>query len=408
MKNASVLAVREYLYKEEAKLMSEQAVKSLVRAILEPVVEENSDALVLMRVLDTSSVSGLIRRATFANSRVYAFGEIDGVENIQKDDDFEQTEFVLVLSNRYLSVLVWDYSFNPADAMATSYFLLNSKSVTDIYKLLMGNSVKNFDSFISKFGSERRENELMNTAVRKIIDFANDVEKELVVKEVQTKGIDYALDFDKKSRIVGHEIKNHLSVIDLYTKIIEKRTELELEENDSISNAIKSIRVSIGSISAFLDNLKEFSDVKMDRENISSIIESAISLATPRAMEKNVEFIVKNDCTSQVFVDAKKLQNVFLNIFYNAIDAIECSGKIKITVFQKDEDKVKILVEDTGKGIDKEVLEEIFKYGFTTKETGSGLGLHIAKISMLAQEGSLRLLDTDSDGTIFEIRVKAL
>ena len=122
-------------------------------------------------------------------------------------------------------------------------------------------------------------------------------------------------------------------------------------------------------------------------------------------MEADTKFEISNQYTGNVLCDENKLLNVLINLLYNSIDAIKENGVIKISTQETDDNMLKIYVSDNGCGIDSDNTQKIFEDGYTSKPTGSGLGLFISKDAMKEQYGDLNLVSSDKDGTTFEISV---
>ena len=103
--------------------------------------------------------------------------------------------------------------------------------------------------------------------------------------------------------------------------------------------------------------------------------------------------------------DENKLLNVIINLLYNAVDASSKDGEIKVQTEETQDNMIRILVSDNGCGIEEDKKDKIFEEGYTSKITGSGLGLYISKESMKELYGDLNLVKSDKDGTTFEILV---
>ena len=125
---------------------------------------------------------------------------------------------------------------------------------------------------------------------------------------------------------------------------------------------------------------------------------------------KNTKIDVANNYNGNVIADKSKLTNVIINIIYNALDAIQenSNGLININVNEAENNMLKITIANNGSAISQETQERIFEEGFTSKNTGSGLGLYISKEAMKEQYGDLVLLKSDDNETIFEITVPKL
>ena len=100
--------------------------------------------------------------------------------------------------------------------------------------------------------------------------------------------------------------------------------------------------------------------------------------------------------------DRSKINIAFRNIFINAIEAIPDKGEIRISVSEKKE-RIKVDIQDTGIGIEKELLERIFEPNFSTKDVGTGLGLPIAKKIIEEHGGSIHASSKEKEGTYISI-----
>jgi len=111
-----------------------------------------------------------------------------------------------------------------------------------------------------------------------------------------------------------------------------------------------------------------------------------------------------------VFADFKQLQQVFLNCIVNAEDAMPDGGSIFIAIDARADEAIDIYISDTGPGIPKEDLENVFKQFFTTKEKGMGIGLSVCKQIILAHNGSISLENIPRGGArvIIHLPVKPL
>ena len=213
-----------------------------------------------------------------------------------------------------------------------------------------------------------------------------------------------------KAKVISHDIKNHLSVIDLYSKIMEKRLEIvaNAELHDSITNAISSIKKAKDAIEVLLTELRTIQSVKLETLNFAQILQNAINLVNAKAQQTGVKFEVSNQYNGNILADENKLLNVMINLFYNAIDAVKENGTIKIKTEETSDNMLKILITDNGCGIEKDKCSKVFEEGYTSKVTGSGLGLYISKEAMQEQYGDLKLISSDENGTTFEITVPKL
>ncbi len=112
--------------------------------------------------------------------------------------------------------------------------------------------------------------------------------------------------------------------------------------------------------------------------------------------------ILKNNFQSEILGDASQLQQAFLNLFLNAMDAMPEGGELKVATETLD-GWLQIRIEDTGCGMTREQLDHLFEPFYTTKETGTGLGLAITKRIIEDHKGRIKVESSVNQGTRFEI-----
>lgn len=206
----------------------------------------------------------------------------------------------------------------------------------------------------------------------------------------------------QQSRCIAHEVRNHLSICELYSEIIKKHLDKEGIENPSIDNALNCIKKSLKIMNNSLLDLKSLNNLKQTDYDLRVILEQGIEMSKVYIHDKDIKIDTDINETAYVYIDENKFLACIVNIIKNAIEAIDNKGKIKISLNIKD-DFASIKFSNNGTPISKEKQEEIFKEGFTTKETGSGLGLHICVNNLKAQNAELKLIKSNKKETEFEI-----
>ena len=172
------------------KQASEQTVKSLLRSIVEPVIESNSDGVVLVRLFDTKGLDGLLKRLDYSKAGVYFYSDMGAeIVNVAQDDIWESTEFAIVLAPRYCAALVWDYGASEVEGYTNINFYLNSRIIQDILKLVIDNSRIDFMPDVEPYSLERRQNELMCEALHKVVDCLSeaDMETHITAQSISTE-----------------------------------------------------------------------------------------------------------------------------------------------------------------------------------------------------------------------------
>lgn len=394
------------------KQASEQTVKSLLRSIVEPVIENNSDGVVLVRLFDTRGLDGLLKRLDYSKAGVYFYSDMgDEVVNVAQEDIWDTTEFAVVLAPRYCAALVWDYSISEVKGYSNINFYLNSRRIQDILKLVIDNSRIDFMPDVEPYSLERRENELMCNALHKVVDCLNDAVME---NHINTQSNSITVEkpvLGTEVRKTIHEIRNNLSVIDLHSKIIAKRAEkLDTKDVESIRKILSTtsiIEKSTKAINILLDDLKGNTEVCLETLSVKALVEMAIELSAPKLAEKNIN-IETNLKDLMVLADEAKVIGVLLNIINNALYALNKNGKLKISTEKNTDETVSILIENNGVKIPTEIQKKIFEEKFTTKQNagGMGLGLHISKSAMQLMSGNLSLVKSDENSTVFEVLLK--
>ena len=202
---------------------------------------------------------------------------------------------------------------------------------------------------------------------------------------------------------LAHEINNPLSGLKNCLNRIKKKPEKKetLKYLDLMLNALDKIEYVV-------KGLLDFSRTKSDifsPVSVKEVIEKAFSLVGYKLEKHSIEVIkdIKNNIGS-LMGEPHKLEQVFVNLILNSIDAMPDGGKLIVEAFNNN-NKICIFVEDTGKGIPEAYLNKIFDPFFTTKETGkgTGLGLPISFNFIKAHGGEIFVESKQGIGTIMKV-----
>lgn len=206
----------------------------------------------------------------------------------------------------------------------------------------------------------------------------------------------------EQSRCIAHEMRNHISICELYTQIIKKNLEKEGIQNTSLNNALNCINKSLKIMSNSLLDLKSLDNFNLKKVNIKKVLEEGIKLATAYISDKKIKITSNINIDAEVFIDENKFLACIVNIIKNAIEAIKKEGEINVSP-EIEGDYIHIKISNDGEPISQEKQKSIFEEGFTTKPTGSGLGLHICANNLKAQNATLKLTKSTTEITEFEI-----
>ena len=184
------------------------------------------------------------------------------------------------------------------------------------------------------------------------------------------------------SASVAHEVNNPLAGVLVYAKLLSKKMGSgPFDKEEALSNLSK-IESAVSHCSRIVRGLLDFarqSAPVLQPVAVSSIIDQVMSLVGHQAEMKKVE-VTRDEMSSlpPIMADSGQLQQVFVNLALNAIQAMPDGGKLMIHTSLGDDNCVRASFQDTGHGIAPENMEKLFVPFFTTKEQEKGLGLGLA------------------------------
>ncbi len=214
---------------------------------------------------------------------------------------------------------------------------------------------------------------------------------------------------------VAHEVKNPLAIILQGINYFESVLSPEgAEARKTLMMMKDGVRRADNIVRSLLD-FSRAPEVKITSEEINSVIRDSIELSRHRLVSGNVQ--VKLDLADglpEVRIDKEKIEQVFINLFNNASDAMPGGGELRVRSKMIGSDSpettaVVVDVEDTGVGMDDGTMDKIFEPFFTTKSRamGTGLGLAITKSIVELHNGSIEVESHKGKGTRFTITLKA-
>lgn len=241
-----------------------------------------------------------------------------------------------------------------------------------------------------------------------------------VVRDItERKKVEEALQRTEQMKLVGewatglaHEIKNPLAGIKASVEILADDLNIPEEDREIVLQAIDEIK----RIEVLLKSLLNFarpSKLELTVTDINDLLDKTIAFSmrhpslpsngsTP--IEINKEFDEK---LPETFADPMQLQQVFLNLLYNAIEGMNNGGRLRVkTLYDADLNSILITIADNGKGMDRETMDNAFKPFFTTKRKGTGLGLAISRRIVEEHGGEIHLESTPGIGTVFKISLR--
>ncbi|MBI3038874.1 HAMP domain-containing protein, partial [bacterium] len=203
---------------------------------------------------------------------------------------------------------------------------------------------------------------------------------------------------------VAHEIKNPLASIKTLGQLLQE----DVPPQDSKREYIDVIVSEVNRLNNVVEQLLKFAKPEescFKSVDLSDLIKPVISLIRHESDRHKVQILCDIPGRVEIHVDAEKIKQVFLNLFFNAIQAMPNGGTIRVNVLEDFESKQWVIcnVEDEGSGMSKEVQEKVFEPFFTTKQRGTGLGLAIVKKIIDLHGGKIEVKSLLSMGTTFTL-----
>lgn len=200
---------------------------------------------------------------------------------------------------------------------------------------------------------------------------------------------------------VAHETKNPLNSIRLATSYLKKNFQGEI-----LSEFLSIIEEEVMRLNEITSDFLGFSKpapLRMRTTDINAIVRSTVELVRQEATDRNIEVIILTDeHVPPVPCDFSRMKQALLNLLLNAIDASAAGDSITITT-EAAGARMSLSVQDTGRGIPAEEIENIFKPFYTTKTRGSGLGLAIVDRIVKEHKGEIAVESAAGKGTKFTI-----
>jgi two-component system NtrC family sensor kinase len=201
---------------------------------------------------------------------------------------------------------------------------------------------------------------------------------------------------------IAHEVGNPLAAISSLVQLLNRR-----HPDEYTRERLQMVDDQLRRIQRTLRELVDFSRPATTEHSlcdINTVIDNALSIAKYYKRKKGKRIVTRYaEHLPKVRVVRDQLVQVFLNLILNAMDATEEGGEVELTTSLKS-GWMHISIRDDGSGVQKQDREKIFQPYFTTKETGTGLGLFVCK-NILEQttEGRIELTESSEAGTTFSV-----
>jgi signal transduction histidine kinase len=203
---------------------------------------------------------------------------------------------------------------------------------------------------------------------------------------------------------LAHEIRNPLAGIAGVIEIVGR----DLPPSSPAKAVVKDVRVEIAQINRILTDLLGTARPRaseMRPSDLNTTVEHAVMLARQQVLSKPIKIdFTPAESLPEVDHDSDQMHQVLLNLLLNSVQAIEGPGRVGVAVFASPGGQdATITVTDTGRGIPREDLPNIFRPFFTTKGNGTGLGLSLARRIVEEHHGRIEVESSSGKGTTFSV-----
>ncbi len=206
-----------------------------------------------------------------------------------------------------------------------------------------------------------------------------------------------------------HEIKNPLNTININLQLLnEELINRNSEKDKKMSNRVQLLQREVGRLDTILSDFLRFTkkhELHIEECDINNVIDSVLDFIGPEAKQNSIRILKSFDTKlPKCNLDGNVIKQALLNIIINAQQAMPNGGELIVRTYQTGRN-IFIDITDTGVGIHKDKVDKVFEVYYSTKKTGSGLGLPTAKRIVEENKGSISIRSEGGKGTSFLIKI---
>ncbi|MBN1223086.1 MAG: cache domain-containing protein [Candidatus Aminicenantes bacterium] len=254
----------------------------------------------------------------------------------------------------------------------------------------------------------------LKIANEKLIEWGKTLEKKVEERTDEIKKMQASLMQSEKLASLGklaagiaHEINNPLGGILIYSSLLLEDVEKENPEYANLEKIVKETTRCKRIVKGLLEFARP-KDPEMSETDVNETLDSSLSLLKSQAIFQNVEIRKYYSSLPHIIADKSQLQQVFINIILNAVDAMDGNGVLTLKSFPSDRGRfINIAIADTGHGIREEDKSRLFEPFFSTKEVGvgTGLGLSISYSIIHMHRGTIEVESELGKGATFIVKL---
>ena len=317
----------------------------------------------------------------------------------------EEDGFIKDELKESLSRLAVAYLLMLGIAIILAYFL--SKYITKSLNII---SQKIIDTRLDKRNKRIDVSQNTTAEITNLVKAYNGMIDELEVSAAQLAASEREAAWREMAKQVAHEIKNPLTPMRLTVQSFQRKFDATLPDiNEKIKEYSNTLIEQIDTMSSIASAFSNYAQMPAQKDETLNVVKIT-KLALDIFNEEYIHFTPGQDQIMARF-DRSQLIRVINNLVKNSTQALEQSTqenpRIDVRVFMEDRFAV-ITVEDNGIGISKDNKDKVFEPKFTTKNSGMGLGLAMVKSIVEAYGGSISLMSSQDQNTIFKVSIPAL
>ena len=211
---------------------------------------------------------------------------------------------------------------------------------------------------------------------------------------------------------MSHELRTPLNAILGFTQLLKYEKQLTDKQQSHIKEISAAGNLLLELVNQILDLArieKGHLQLSMEKVTLADIFTECRSMITPLAVQNNLTLDIPTDTPGYVIADYMRLKQVMLNILSNAIKYNVKNGTVSLQLMEKENNIIRICIIDTGEGISKELLSEIFqpfnRLNAACNIEGTGIGLSISKQLIEMMDGTIGVSSTVNEGSEFWIEL---
>ena len=353
----------------------------------------------------------------------------DLVENLRLEAETNYQYLQTVVNHIEIGILCFEESgkINLVNNAAYRFFNLNSLSDIDklksidegffnmitnlqpcekkIYRLTLEGNTYQLAVFATHFKKEKKN--------FKLVSFQN-IKGVLEEKEMES--------WYKLTRVLTHEIMNSAIPISnlsgmVYEGILDEDgrfrdfSQMDDESRQELKDSLKTIQSRSRGLVNFVSSTRKITrlpEPDLQLVDVVKLLNGIFSLFSQKLKNKNIHYEIENgEKGVQIYADPGQLEQVFINLLQNAIDALEDEDNpvIRVSIEELPEGKLVIRFIDNGKGMNKDEKENLFIPFYTTKKTGTGIGLSLSRQIIYNHKGEINVKSLPGQGTEFLITI---